>query len=438
MLTSVQLVCVDGTQVIFPVEEKLKVYSDQRQILIEESILAGNYQKIGFLFSEAALLASGSTLPIRVPEKYTYLEHPFLVTAGDTNIYLELDVGYKKRGDLETDLLFWSRLSRGKRSSGLKSLMLYVTNTGDNTVTVIDRLTNSIISVIQVGIEPKGIIVDPDGQYVYIANYGSNSVSMIDTMTNEPEDSIALPLGFGPTALAIDPEGRYLYTANTDSDTVSVIDTDLKRSINTFRVGHKPIDLKVSPMGKFLYVANKGSNNLYIFKVKESKVDREVSIPVRSQPWGIAVISNNWQQDQLLVANFGSSTLSSFTIDSANLNPDTIQKTLSIIQSEYGPTQIVSDKSGRRIYVTNQKDNSASSFINTFPQKGAKAFISAQEKLYRVGSKPIGIAHDEERNYLYIVNSGDESLSVIDLRQEIVIDTIKVGKQPYGVALIKK
>ena len=70
--------------------------------------------------------------------------------------------------------------------------MLYVTNTGDDTVSVIDRLSNSVVSIVKVGRQPKGIVVNPEGTYVYVANFGSNSVSVIDTMTNEYEETIDL------------------------------------------------------------------------------------------------------------------------------------------------------------------------------------------------------------------------------------------------------
>jgi YVTN family beta-propeller protein len=61
-----------------------------------------------------------------------------------------------------------------------------------------------------------------------------------------------------------------------------------------------------------------------------------------------------------------------------------------------------------------------------------------QENRYQAGLSPIGLALDRARNFLYVVNSGEDSLSIIDLRQERIVESIKVGKEPFGVDLIQK
>jgi YVTN family beta-propeller protein len=55
---------------------------------------------------------------------------------------------------------------------------------GDNSVSVIDTATNTVIATIPVGKSPIGVGVTPDGSKVYVANFQSNTVSVIDTVTN--------------------------------------------------------------------------------------------------------------------------------------------------------------------------------------------------------------------------------------------------------------
>lgn len=64
--------------------------------------------------------------------------------------------------------------------------LVYVTNTPADTVDVIDSETKSVIARINVGIDPVGIAVRPDGEEVWVANHVSDSVSVIDT---DPESS---------------------------------------------------------------------------------------------------------------------------------------------------------------------------------------------------------------------------------------------------------
>ena len=55
----------------------------------------------------------------------------------------------------------------------------YITNSGSNTVSVIDTATNTVVSTIPVGISPGGVAVTPDGSKVYVTNFLSNTVSVI-------------------------------------------------------------------------------------------------------------------------------------------------------------------------------------------------------------------------------------------------------------------
>ncbi len=60
----------------------------------------------------------------------------------------------------------------------------YIANTGDDTVSVVDTATNTVVTTINVGNEPGGTAVSPDGNRVYVANRASNTISVIDTTTN--------------------------------------------------------------------------------------------------------------------------------------------------------------------------------------------------------------------------------------------------------------
>ena len=70
----------------------------------------------------------------------------------------------------------------------------------DNTVSVIDTATNTVIATVPVGIYPIGVAVTPDGTKVYVANAGSDNVSVIDTATNKVTATVSVgsyPIAFG-------------------------------------------------------------------------------------------------------------------------------------------------------------------------------------------------------------------------------------------------
>src|SRR5262249_57232572 len=83
----------------------------------------------------------------------------------------------------------------------------YITNSGDNTVSVIDTATNTVVgSPITVGIEPWGVAVTPDGSKVYVTDLPSHHVSVIDTATNTVVRS-PIPVGSQPYGVAVTPDG---------------------------------------------------------------------------------------------------------------------------------------------------------------------------------------------------------------------------------------
>ena len=57
----------------------------------------------------------------------------------------------------------------------------YVTNPGNNTVSVIDTSTNTVTGTIAVGNGPEGVVFSPDGTRAYVANSSGDTVSVIDT-----------------------------------------------------------------------------------------------------------------------------------------------------------------------------------------------------------------------------------------------------------------
>ena len=53
---------------------------------------------------------------------------------------------------------------------------VFVANTPNNTIDVIDKRSHGVIRSIPVGIEPVGIAIRPDGKELWVANHVSDSV----------------------------------------------------------------------------------------------------------------------------------------------------------------------------------------------------------------------------------------------------------------------
>src|SRR6185437_12740461 len=98
----------------------------------------------------------------------------------------------------------------------------YVTNSGSNTVTVLDIVNLRQDRVIAVGRRPVGIAANPARNEVYAVNADSASVSVIDTMSNHVVATIAVDRL--PYSVDVAPDGRTAYVANSGANDISVID----------------------------------------------------------------------------------------------------------------------------------------------------------------------------------------------------------------------
>src|SRR3990167_4402835 len=81
-------------------------------------------------------------------------------------------------------------------SFALAAPFAYITNEGNNNVSVIDIATNTVTATVGVGSTPAGMAVNPAGTRAYVTNWGSNSVSVIDTGTNTVTATVSV--GFNP------------------------------------------------------------------------------------------------------------------------------------------------------------------------------------------------------------------------------------------------
>ena len=148
-----------------------------------------------------------------------------------------------------------SRISAGTGPVGVAfdGAHIWVANSGNDTVTRIDTLTDEIVARIPVGIGPVAIAFD--GTHVWVANSESAGMSKIDTTTGVVEE---VPAGKNPVGVAFD--GTYIWAANSEGDCVSKIDILTDEVVATVDVGKSPQSIAFD--GKFLWVANQGSNNV--------------------------------------------------------------------------------------------------------------------------------------------------------------------------------
>src|SRR5438067_349538 len=87
---------------------------------------------------------------------------------------------------------------------------------------------------------------------IYVANSDDSRITVIDPVLNKIAASV--PVSENPRALAGSEDGRRLYVASGRGDVVDVIDTNRLRSVRTIPVGHTPGGLAITPDGRRLFI----------------------------------------------------------------------------------------------------------------------------------------------------------------------------------------
>lgn len=180
----------------------------------------------------------------------------------------------------------------------------FIVNTENGTVTVIDTtqissgLDDLIETTVTVGSEPRGITVDPYGDYVYVTNYGSDTLSIIDTGSYQV--STVEDVGTGPWGVLADPDGDYIYVVNHLEDSLTVISTNSTTTVSD--IGDGPVDLVHDENRDLLYVTCSEDDTLAVLDITypdddddddEIEVSMETSIDVDNGPWGVALSPSN-------------------------------------------------------------------------------------------------------------------------------------------------
>ncbi|QQS54653.1 MAG: PASTA domain-containing protein [Candidatus Competibacteraceae bacterium] len=301
----------------------------------------------------------------------------------------------------------------------------------------------------------------------YITNYYGNTVSILNPDINQVVDNMSAGINnSGPSGIAVSPDGTRLYVANRPqygrrAGTLSVIDLTERRVIAIIPVGVAPLGVAVNPTGERVFVANEGSFSLSVIDTTTNQPFIDLNVPnlaANSYPRGVAAHPNPLRP-LVYVTN---RTVNSFSDDATNpypdqcdalvsrppvnVNPDQCVGSLSIFDADlktqvgsvavgWAPEGVAVHPDGMLVYVANSGDRTVSVIETVFNRVvgviALDEFGGAPQPLV-----PRGVAVSPDGNRLYVTDGAGNRLFVIDTTaNHSVVDIVPVGKKPYGVAV---
>ena len=413
-ITAIDAIRSDGAQHALLDQPKnidsLKVV--ERQILLAETFLPpGRYRAIKVHVSRAKATRSGEAVDLAVaPEGFTF-NTDFEIAAGQA---APLFMSWNVEESVERNVILRPAFAFVARRKELPGILAYITDEGSNMVTIIDRSSDRVVDVLEVGRQPKGIVVAPDSSRAYIVNSGSNNLTILDVKTNTVLHTANLESAASPSDIAIHPNGRILYIANTALNSVSVIDATSFHTIALIAVERQPVALAVDPMGTKLVVANMGANTVSVIDTARNRV--AATIPVEFQPTSVSMDPDGSR---------------AFITHLRSLRTDVIAlNTLRVTgKMTTGPaTASLPDPTSRRVFVAQLSGNRLGFFDPN---------IDAELGSVAVGTEPGRLAVDLDREKIYVVNRESNTLTVVDRNSRVVKTEIPTTKRPFGIAIAR-
>jgi len=272
----------------------------------------------------------------------------------------------------------------------------YVSSTPFNNIEVIDKTNNTSYLSISTGqIGPQGMALDTLNNNIYITYYNSSTIVVLDGDTNSPITTIS-SVGSGPTGICFDSINNQMYVTNFNTANVDVIDTLTNTITSTISVGNAPFNPSFDPTMGRVFVPNANDNTMSVIDVLTNTVISTVSfvgLPGSLYPRTCKVNTSN---NTVYVALQNSDLI--VPVNTITLSTGS---TISVGSSPYDMTI----DSSNRLYVTNSSDSTIS-VINTTTNTVVKTISS-------IGGGATGIDYDTTTTKVYASNGISGSVVVL-------------------------
>lgn len=159
---------------------------------------------------------------------------------------------------------------------------VFVTDENANQVKVIDAATGTSGTPIDVGDQPRGLVVDSQGTHAYTGNVGNpDSLSIVDLTTNHETSRPGSVNLDRPENLGIAPSGGTVYAANFGANAggTTVAAFTPPSTFDPIPVGVSPLGLTTNSSGRRLYVAARDSSRITIVNTATNAAIGSITLP---------------------------------------------------------------------------------------------------------------------------------------------------------------
>jgi YVTN family beta-propeller protein len=256
---------------------------------------------------------------------------------------------------------------------------------------------------------PLNIAVSKSKKIMAVTNNGESTqtIQLIDVANEKILDSVIIPKSW--YGLKFSSDNKTLYASGGNDNRILVYNIIKKHLIlSDFIILGKPWPEKISPAGididddtHLLYVVTKDNNSLYILDLLTKKIIDKIALPDAAYTC-------------MLSSNKGKLYISCWGCDKIIL-VDTHKRIITnAISVGDNPNEIILTKNNKYLYVSNANDNSVS-VIDLNTNKVIETLNAALYPNSPSGSTSNGLALSKDEKTLYIANADNNCLALFDV-----------------------
>ncbi|MFA6234224.1 MAG: YncE family protein [Bacteroidota bacterium] len=309
---------------------------------------------------------------------------------------------------------------------------VYAALTDEGNIAVVDPGTSRLMQRIQVGRDPLDVVLNADKTKLYVSNTGDITVSIVDIAEATEKQVLRLPVnrrGINAGVMIRNWEGTRIFIAERSDDPsrdlrVYVIDTQKENIVAQFDAGKNISAMSVSDDGTKLFVVNKGEG-IRVFNTGDFKQAGSVKLLAGHETgvWGVACSPTA----AIAYASYGSANKIQV------FNTANYQQTAVIEVPKYHTgiqKRIVFSPDGKYAFVINHKD--------TFKEIDGVNVIDASKneitKIFNSGVVLHGIAINHDNKVVYVASSDLKWYNLLTLEH---IRSISLRTTIGGIVIVQ-
>ena len=284
---------------------------------------------------------------------------------------------------------------------------------------------------VAIGELPLNLVITKDEKYALTSNSGTreNSISVVDLAAGKEIQRVSINKTW--RGLVFNDDDSKLYASGANNNLIYVYDFNSGHlTLNDSIIIGKPFpDEKISISGldylkgrNILLAVSRMSNSLYVIDAANKSILK--SLKFESECYDVKI---NHAGTYAYISLWGKSSIAEIDLKSFSIS--------SIIEVGDHPSEILISKDDNRLFVANSNNNSVS-VVNLKTKSETEKIISSLNSDAPYGSTPNAVCFNNDGTVLIIANADNNYLALFDISQENKsrsIGFIPVGWYPTAV-----